>query len=253
MSQLFDVLRNAYDPETNTTGVISLGIAENVHMHEEVVEFANNNLKIDSHTCTYGKDSFGSERLRAALSVFLKERFNPVEPRLLAWVLADEGDGFLLGAPFYGAFVNDFRTRSSAEVAPVYFDGIDPFSIDAIDRYEAALLKAQRSRTPIRGLVIINPHNPLGKCYNRETLVALLKFCQKHRIHLISDEIYALTVFKNKEYPDAVTFTSVLSIDLEGIIDKELVHVLYGMSKVRTHFKYLEKAEQAGRISILTN
>ncbi|KAL7269323.1 hypothetical protein RUND412_008020 [Rhizina undulata] len=247
MNTLIDFLSNAYDPETNPTGVISLGVAENAHMHEELVEFANKNLKIDEHTLTYGEGPFGSERLRAALSVFLNEHFNPAEPvhqeqiivsagvtstsDLLAWVLTDAGDGILLGAPFYGAFVNDFRTRSSAAVVPVYFDGIDPFSIDAIDRYEAALLKSQQSRTPIRALVIINPHNPLGKCYNRETLVALLKFCQKHRIHLISDEIYALTVFKNKEYPDAVTFTSVLSIDLEGIIDKELVHVLYGMSK----------------------
>ena len=60
-----------------------------------------------------------------------------------------------------------------------------------------------------------------------------MKFCQRHMIHLISDEIYALSVWQNPEVPDAVTFESVLSIDTTGIIDLELVHVLWGMSKVR--------------------
>lgn len=59
-----------------------------------------------------------------------------------------------------------------------------------------------------------------------------MKFCQRHKIHLISDEIYALSVWQNPEAPDAVTFESVLSIDTTGIIDPGLVHVLWGMSKV---------------------
>lgn len=60
-----------------------------------------------------------------------------------------------------------------------------------------------------------------------------MKFCQRHQIHLISDEIYALSVWPNPEAPNAVTFTSVLSIDTTGIINPSLVHVLWGMSKVR--------------------
>lgn len=60
-----------------------------------------------------------------------------------------------------------------------------------------------------------------------------MKFCQRHKIHLISDEIYALSVWQNPKVADAVTFESVLSIDTTGIIDPGLVHVLWGMSKVR--------------------
>lgn len=59
-----------------------------------------------------------------------------------------------------------------------------------------------------------------------------MRFCQKHRLHLISDEIYALSVWHNADYPDAPGFTSVLSIDTEGLIDPSLVHVMWGMSKV---------------------
>jgi aspartate/methionine/tyrosine aminotransferase len=59
-----------------------------------------------------------------------------------------------------------------------------------------------------------------------------MKLCQKHRIHFVSDEIYALSCYENHEAPDAPTFTSALSIPLEGVIEPGLVHVLYGMSKV---------------------
>ena len=66
-----------------------------------------------------------------------------------------------------------------------------------------------------------------------------MKLCQRHKIHLISDEIYALSVWQNPEVPHAVTFKSVLSIDPTGIIDPGLVHVLWGMSKVSLFLMYV--------------
>jgi hypothetical protein len=73
----------------------------------------------------------------------------------------------------------------------------------------------------------------LGRCYPRETLEAILRFCEKQSIHLISDEIYAQSVYgTSSAYAE---FTSILSVDVKGIIDEKLVHVMYGMSKVKWH------------------
>lgn len=63
-----------------------------------------------------------------------------------------------------------------------------------------------------------------------------MRFCEKYRIHLISDEIYGLSCWDNAEIPDASPFHSVLAIDKTGLIDPALVHALWGMSKVRYHF-----------------
>jgi aspartate/methionine/tyrosine aminotransferase len=133
----------------------------------------------------------------------------------------------------------------------VAFGDIDPFSLAAVEEYERALVKSQSEGTSIRALMLCSPHNPLGmsiqdghwmielmrefvegRCYPSETLVSLMKLCQKYRIHFISDEIYALSLWDNPEYPDAPKFTSVLSMELTDIIEPELVHVLWGMSKV---------------------
>lgn len=70
-----------------------------------------------------------------------------------------------------------------------------------------------------------------GQCYPPETLVALLRLCAAKGIHLISDEIYALSVYNRDDRPSE-TFTSIRAIDFSGIIDPRQVHVLYGMSKV---------------------
>jgi aspartate/methionine/tyrosine aminotransferase len=82
---------------------------------------------------------------------------------------------------------------------------------------------------------VCNPHNPLGRPYPRETLLSYAKFCEERDLHLVSDEIYALSVYDNPSFPDAVPFTSMLSLDVErelGIpFDRARVHVVYGMSK----------------------
>lgn len=79
-------------------------------------------------------------------------------------------------------------------------------------------------------LRLLNSLTLKGQCYHRNTLVELMKLCQRHQIHLISDEIYACSVFESEE-PEAVPFTSILSIDPRGLIDLDLLHVEYGFAK----------------------
>lgn len=42
-----------------------------------------------------------------------------------------------------------------------------------------------------------NPHNPLGRPYPRETLLAYARFCEERDLHLVSDEIYGMSVYDN--------------------------------------------------------
>ena len=63
------------------------------------------------------------------------------------------------------------------------------------------------------------------------TIRAYLHFCQKHQIHFISDEVYALSTFSTPTNTTSQPFVSVLSIDSRGLIDSELLNIVYGMSK----------------------
>ena len=110
------------------------------------------------------------------------------------------------------------------------FDGVDQFSPEAVPKYEKALQKAEAQGTKVRALLLCHPHNPLGKCYPRETIIGLMRLCNKYNIHLLSDEIYALSVYDVPD-PHAVKFESVMSFDSKEYINPEYLHLIYGYSK----------------------
>jgi 1-aminocyclopropane-1-carboxylate synthase len=56
-------------------------------------------------------------------------------------------------------------------------------------------------------------------------------FCQQHSLHYLSNEIYAMSVFENPGHPDHTKINFILSYDTDGIIDRNRIHVLYGMAK----------------------
>lgn len=53
-------------------------------------------------------------------------------------------------------------------------------------------------------LILCNPHNPGGICWDRPTLMRLADFCHEHHILVVSDEIHAdLAIFGHKHIPFA--------------------------------------------------
>lgn len=118
------------------------------------------------------------------------------------------------------------------------------------------------TKLQVRAVLICNPHNPLGTTVSRSTLAGYCRFAQKHDLHIVSDEIYAMSVYDNPStyrvvlsekywlrrrltirvpndltsgFPEARPFNSALSVDLDRDIgvpfDKGRLHVVYGMSK----------------------
>lgn len=221
-------------------------------MHTELRDFLNSKPLIDptSKALTYGDGPSGSMSLRQTLATFLNDYFHPIRPvqaghlmvtngvtsaiEHASWALANSGEGILLGRPYYRAFIPDIGLRFGVKVVPVSFGSSDPFALESVPKYEEALLESERNGVKVRALMLCHPHNPLGRCYPKAVLIAFMHLCQKHQIHLISDEIYALSVWKNNidtlEH-DPPTFESILSIDSTGIIDPGLIHALWGTSK----------------------
>ncbi|KAB8075334.1 pyridoxal phosphate-dependent transferase [Aspergillus leporis] len=249
-SLVSEILNDAWDPKTNPSGFFNVGIAENVLMHDALLGYINQKVDLPAKYLTYNDGGGGSRRLKGAITEFLNRHLQPIIPlqphhiivtngvsaaiEHLSWVFTNEGEGILLGKPYYGAFIPDMSTRPAAAVIPVDFNGSDPFGVAAVECYEHSLLAFQHeTRKKVRALMLCHPHNPLGRCYPRDTIVEVMKLCQKYRLHLISDEIYALSTWENRvdTNPEPVEFESVLAINKSNIIDENLVHVLWGMSK----------------------
>ncbi|OAG40028.1 hypothetical protein AYO21_05709 [Fonsecaea monophora] len=248
-SPLWHVYTDQWHPSSNPGGFVNVGVAENSLMHEGLEAYIRNSTRVPQTAFTYGDGPRGSKRLQRAVARFLNRRLRPALPlesehvvitngvshaiEHASWAFCNPGDGFLLGRPYYRAFIPDISLRPGVEVLTVSFGSVDPMSVQAVIKYEDAILAARERGIHAKALMLCSPHNPLGRCYSHEALVAYMRLCQKYRIHLVSDEIYAFSTWKNRHdsSPPPVDFTSVLSIAPEGIIDPLLVHVLWGMSK----------------------
>lgn len=217
-------------------------------MQDEVAQFANRKLRFSAHTLSYGEGPWGCERLRQAMANHITKNFHPLHAvsrddilfsngvtslcEQLGFSICESGDGIMFPRPVYQAFKSDFQTRANVKPVFVSFDGEDPFqSTNAIKHYEAAYDAAEAEGLNIRAVMLCNPHNPLGRCYSISMIIELMKFCQRRKLHLLADEIYALSVFDVPTRNQPEPFTSVLSIDSSKYIDDQYLHVLYGLSK----------------------
>ncbi|KAF4333558.1 1-aminocyclopropane-1-carboxylate synthase [Fusarium beomiforme] len=240
--------RGDFDADHNPNGLISFGTAENARqpfITKDLKEFTDKNVTISHDDFLYRGSHAGGSRFPKALAAHLNEYFQPHSPvtpgmircvgaatamhDILAWGVADPGDGVLTSRPVYGRFELDFGNMSQVRVVYSNNRVEEAFQDDIVEKFEEALLSSQKAGVNIKIVLIVNPHNPLGRCYNKSTLISIMKFCQNHRLHLLSDEIYACSVFDTDE--PAVPFTSILSIDPSELIDPELLHVTYGLSK----------------------
>ncbi|KAF2014421.1 PLP-dependent transferase [Aaosphaeria arxii CBS 175.79] len=227
---------------------IDLSTAENWLLRPELIDICKDAIAQDllPKHFSYPKGFSGDPELLEAYAKFFNDYFapyTPVEPSHLAtapgamacvdtllYNICDPGEGILTPGPYWNGFDFGFRVRSS--VTPVLVS-LPSFDDNFSDKLIGALEQAYENATiPIKALIITNPHNPLAVCYPKSVLEACLRFCEKHDLHFISDEIYALSIFPNPEITENHQFVSALSINLDSIgVDPSRVHVVWSMSK----------------------
>lgn len=94
------------------------------------------------------------------------------------------GENVLVQTPVYNIFFNSIRNngRNILESPLVYEKG--EYRIDFED-LEQKLANPQTSL-----FILCNPHNPIGKIWDKETLFRIGELCDKHHVIVVSDEIH---------------------------------------------------------------
>ena len=72
-----------------------------------------------------------------------------------------------------------------------------------------------------RAIVVINPNNPTGAVYSRETLEAIARVAEKHHLVVFADEIY-----------DQMTYDGAEFVPMATLVQHTLCCTLSGLSKV---------------------
>ena len=108
--------------------------------------------------------------------------------------LTTPGENVLIQAPVYNIFYNSIENNGRKVLSSdlVYKNG--NYEIDFSD-LEAKLADKQTSL-----MILCNPHNPVGKIWDKKTLKTIAELCAKHGVTVISDEIHAPLTAPDKKY-----------------------------------------------------
>ena len=175
----------------------------------------------------------GSADFRGQLARFMGRTFlgRPVDPdqvmavggagsalELLFYAIADPGDGVLVPTPSYAGFWADLETRNELTIVPVHCASDDGFELTE-QRLDAALAGAGR---PVKALLFTTPNNPLGTVYEAAEVDRILGWARENGIHVVFDEVYALSVFGNSPFVSVASRSATLG---------DTVHVVWAFSK----------------------
>lgn len=149
-----------------------------------------------------------------AYADFFKERYGaPFTPDAMVYVsgvvaaissivrrVTNPGENVLIQAPVYNIFYNSILNNGRCVLSSdlVYKNG--EYSIDFSDLEE----KLANPQTSL--MILCNPHNPVGKIWDKKTLKRIAELCEKYGVTVISDEIHSPFTAPGKKY---VPFASV--------------------------------------------
>lgn len=219
----FNALGDMYDAVENPQGHINMGTAETRLVDQETIALlktVSQRMELKPDHLHYNK-FHGTDEFRSAIAdywqtIIFKDTPNrkltpdniatcagcTVALEMLATLLGNADDVFLVPAPFYSGFVDDIRDRPGVVPVGVYCsDGLEK------EAFEKALLEQTQAGKRVRAVLFSSPNNPVGTVYTKEAIENVIAFCMEHDLDLISDEIYAQTVFD-----PAATWVSTLSL-----------------------------------------
>jgi aspartate/methionine/tyrosine aminotransferase len=262
-----------YCESTAPDGALQLSVAENQMLEDLLVpaltRFSSSRQAFPADGIYY-QPTHGREPLRNAVRDYLEDLLDldpetdgTIDPEgivvgagcnavleNLCVSLAEPGQGVMIPLPYYAAFEFDLGSRAGLKVVPVptmEHSSYDSSSSsggesspppEAYYLSKAALDAAKQKSIDENGiepriLLLSHPQNPLGICYPPSVVEEAIEWCRENEIHLVSDEIYAGSVYEK----DTAGFSSALKVASSpspgelGLGLGPYVHLVYALSK----------------------
>ena len=241
----FAAMARPWNPDDPSKGIINLCVAED-KLSADLLAAKLSEAKPLPASALWYDDMRGTPKLRGALSRYISRVLAPgvacdaanlcVSAGAgavfdnLAFTLASPDEGFLVPAPWYAAFVNDLRVRSSVACVPVHEP--DGSLIPSVAALEAARVRSHEAGTPVRAVLLTTPGNPHGQIIPAQRMRDIMAWALPLKLHVICDEVYAGSIYN----PAAgAPFVPAFALEApEGVAADLLhtyVHVVLGFSK----------------------
>ncbi len=108
--------------------------------------------------------------------------------------LTQEGDAVLIQTPVYHPFAKTITGLKRQLVTnPLHYEN-QRYTMD-LCHFEEAIIHNQ-----VRAFILCSPHNPVGRVWTKDELLALSAICLKHNVIIIADEIHHDFIMGNQAH-----------------------------------------------------
>ena len=251
-----EAMQNLYSPKENPNGSFPLNVAENKLMAEKVRQKINALLKekeIPEWIMGY-TDPIGNPEVRKIIAQFMEKDLChcPIHEDTIgfsagasatieasSFLLTNPGDVVVIPAPSYPMYTNDLGVKNEIE----RYDLQTHFSIEElgsnapvnINLLDQALRTLNAQNKCFKILLLTSPDNPTGCKYDRSQLNSIAQWCITHNVHLIVNEIYALSTIDTSDPKISASYNSELSFvsfaKLMHEHQSQYLHMWYAFSK----------------------
>ncbi|CAF1339912.1 unnamed protein product [Rotaria sordida] len=142
-----------------------------------------------------------------------------------SYMLTDVNDAILVPSPYYSYIDHNVSILTENQIirCPLLNQSTGKFRLSR-EIFEHGYIEAQSKGLNPRAIILINPSNPLGDIYDEMTIRPIFQFAAEKRMHVIVDEIYALSTFVTECFQSILNYNSSLP-------DPDRTHFLWSFSK----------------------
>ncbi|MFN3692381.1 MAG: pyridoxal phosphate-dependent aminotransferase [Fervidobacterium sp.] len=117
-------------------------------------------------------------------------------------VVCDPGDEVITIEPFYANY-SGFTAYLNVRLVPVTAHPEDGYRLPPMKEFE----KVVSAKT--KAILFSNPSNPTGTVYTYEEMAQIVEFAKKHKLVIISDEVYREFTFDGRKHISAFHFEGI--------------------------------------------
>ncbi|MCH4552823.1 MalY/PatB family protein [Aestuariibaculum lutulentum] len=155
--------------------------------------------------------------------------------------LTEEGDGIMIQTPVYHQFYTAIKTANRTVVE-------NPLKIEnGHYAFDFENMEEQLKTGNTKVILLCNPHNPVGRVWNREELQKLVDLANIYNVIIVSDEVHSEIVFSNSKFHSILSFEKTQNhIAVLGSPAKT-----FGMQSIANGYIYTENKAQFETINSL--
>jgi len=256
MDLFFEASADLWNEASNPTGKLPLNMAENNltwNMMRAEMESVLRNNSIPDWVSNYTSPA-GAPDFLEAVAGFMNRYVSahPIIPselfaaagctailELMAWVLCDEKDVAVIPAPSYPVYTQDINIKGKVERYDLQthfdLDNLGDKEILSLEKLETTKIHLEKEGKVFKLLLLTSPDNPTGRIFTQGELDNISNWCIKHEVHLVVNEIYALSIIDtnnpvvDNDYIYEVPFRSFAEII--SLKQNPFLHLIYGLSK----------------------